>query len=414
MYNNAQVQLVWKPNKGQTKQSSIKLRAYYGADYRIYVTRSKELLTREEFDNPHLKKTKEAYSIANKDLEIATSICEELGRKFSFNKFKTLYDKKVNGKIAKGDSVSFDDLISKYQRKRQCKPNTLESYRTAVNWIKSYNPQLTIADMTPEIIEKVREHIKKQHMLKFNSDISPNTMGIYMRGLRALFNYAIELGLIKNKPLQGVQITHAARQKRAIQTDEWIKFINYSPSSDQTAFAYDFVILTVAMCGANMADILSLRNRSILNGCIHFVRTKTEKVDTNVFIPFTEDAKSILQKYGVLNPNKPDAYILPYYTEGMTIGQQDNRRSGILKRINNGIKIICEEIGIEPFTTYNLRHTYAVSAVEEGLKEAEIMNLLGHKNITTTQIYLQSVTSSLREKAKNVVSKLLHMNRSEQ
>lgn len=407
MYHNAQVQLVWKPNKGQTKQSSIKLRAYYGADYRIYATRSKELLTREEFDNSHLKKTKEAYSIANKDLEIATSICEELGRSFTFTQFKILYDKRVNGKIAKGDCLSFDDLIIAYQTQKQCKPNTLESYRTAVNWIRSYNPRLTIADMTPEIICKVCEYIRKQHMLKYKKEISLNTMGMYMRGLRALFNYAIELGLIKNKPLQGVKITREERQKRALKEYEWKKFFKYSPTSTKTEFAHDFAILTMAMCGANMADILSLKNRSIVGSNIHFIRTKTEKVDTNVAMPLTQNAKSLLQKYGVINPDKPDAYILPYYTKGMTISQQDNKRNDILKRINNGIKIICKEIGIEPFTTYNLRHTFAVTASQsDNIGVVDIMNMLGHKNITTTQIYLQSVTESSQTKAREVISRL--------
>ena len=410
MYHNAQVQLVWKPNKGQTKQSSIKLRAYYGADYRIYATRSKELLTREEFDNSHLKKTKEAYSIANKDLEIATSICEELGQCFTFARFKNLYDERVNGKIAKGDSVSFDNLINAYQTRKRCKPNTLESYRTAVNWIKSYNSQLTIADMTPEIMEKVCEHIRKQHMIKYKSEISPNTMGIYMRGLRALFNYAIEQGLIKNKPLQGMRITRAERQRRALKKYEWEEFFKYSPTSDQTAFAHDFAILTMAMCGANLADILSLKNRSIVDGNIHFIRTKTEKVDTNVAMPLTQNAQSILQKYGVINPNKPDAYILPYYTKGMTISQQDNKRNDVLKRINNGIKIICKEIGIEPFTTYNLRHTFAAYASEsKKIGVVEIMNLLGHKNITTTQIYLKSLTETSLSKAKEVISGLFEV-----
>lgn len=406
MYTEAQVSFIWSPSKGQ-ELSSIKLRVTYKRQPRVYATRSKELLTKEEFSNRKLKKTKEAFLMADADFTIANEVCEKLGSDFTFAKFKILFDEQAKGKIVTTDKVTFDELLSAYQQKKECKPNTLESYRTAINWIKGYNSSLTVQDISSEVIEGLVSYISKQYKSKHNKTISPNTLGMYLRGLKALLNYACEQGIIEENPIQKRKIPHAPRGKRGLKDEDWERFKHYVPHSDITVFAHDFVKLTIAMCGANLVDILSLQNRSIENGQIHFTRTKTERVDTNVSIPLSEEAKNILQKYGVINANKPNAYILPYYTMGMNEQQKAHKRNDVLKRINKGIKLICEDMGIEKFTTYHLRHTFASNAAEHQIPAEQLMLLLGHKNLATTQKYLNSVTDKLMEKTKDYISSML-------
>lgn len=406
MYKEAQVSFTWSPNKGQ-ELSSIKLRVTYRRQPRVYATRSKELLTREEFKNPRLKKTKEAFALAEADLTIANEVCEKLGREFTFAKFKILFDEQARGKIVSTDKVTFDELFSAYKQKKECKPNTLESYRTAINWIKSYNSQLTVPDITPEIIEGLVNYISKKYKEKCNKVISPNTLGMYLRGLKALLNYACEQHVIEENPMQKIKIKHAKRNKRALRGEDWERFLHYEPHSDVTIFAHDFVRLSFAMCGANLVDILSLQNRSIDDGQIHFTRTKTERVDTNVGIPLSDAALDILQKYGVINASKPNAYILPYYTIGMSEQQKAHKRSDVLKRINKGIQLICKDIGIEKFTTYRVRHTFAAHAAEHDIHAEQLMILLGHKNLTTTQTYLCSITDKLMDKTEDYITSML-------
>ncbi len=409
MYSIAQVNLVWFPNKKQTRiLSSIKIRVTFQRVNRIYTTRSKQLLSKEEFENPRLKKTKEAFAIAEEDYKVACSICEQLGASFTFPQFKILYDQKVYGKHIVSNKVSFDLLLEEYNREKQCKPNTIESYRTAINWIKKYNPELTIQDTTNEILRSFESYLKNQYRNKYDKDISSNTLGMYMRGLRALFNFAIEKGIITTNPTSKIKIIQTERSKRAVELNDWQKFWSYSPQTDLTHFAYDFTMLSFAMCGANIADILSLKNRSIINEQIHFTRKKTERVDTNVGVPLTDDVKELLKKYGVINSKKPDAYILPFYRENMTEAQQASKRSDVIKRINKGIRIICREIDIEPFTTYNIRHTFAANAAEHKISAEQLMLLLGHKNLKTTQTYLKSITNDLMLKTKDYISSMLN------
>ena len=161
MYTQAQATLVWKPYKAN-QLSSIKLRITFKRENKVYATRSKELFTKEEFENKRLKKTREALEMAEIDCAIANSICEELGLSFTFAKFKAIYDQKVNGKIVNVEKVSIDSLLEIYQKHKQCKPNTIESYTTAINWIKKYNSSFSVQDITEEIVEGLIIYIKKQ------------------------------------------------------------------------------------------------------------------------------------------------------------------------------------------------------------------------------------------------------------
>lgn len=117
MYKEAQVSFIWSPNK-KKELSSIKLRVTYDRIPRVYVTRSKELLTKEQFENPRLKKTKEAFALAEMDLTIATEICQQLGSDFSFAKYKILFDEQAYGKVIQVDKVTFDTLLAAYSEKK--------------------------------------------------------------------------------------------------------------------------------------------------------------------------------------------------------------------------------------------------------------------------------------------------------
>ena len=63
---------------------------------------------------------------------------------------------------------------------------------------------------------------------------------------------------------------------------------------------------------------------------------------------------------------------LVYGLEG--IKTLKNTRSRILKKINKGIHEICDSLVMEPFTTYNIRHTYVSSMISKGATAEQMMS----------------------------------------
>ena len=73
----------------------------------------------------------------------------------------------------------------------------------------------------------------------------------------------------------------------------------------------------------------------------------------------TSQAETILNKYGKINPDAPDEYILPYFICLKNLKSQENKVHDIIRKVNRGLGKISSALGIQKTTTYTVRHTYA-------------------------------------------------------
>lgn len=408
MKKEATVKIVLDPQSKETLKT-VKLRITFDRVTRFRAIPSDVKLTDDEFGNEKLKKTKEVMAVARKAHSAAQAICEELSTSFTWIEFDLRYKKSVWSKEVLVEVDDWDTLLSAYNGKKSLAYSTQDNYKNAIKWVKRFQPTSTVADVTEEFVQAWIAYMRKTHKKATKQEISVNTLGMYIRAIRALYNYAVSRKLVVDThPFAGV-LESAPRQKTSVPSADWIKFANYKPEKDSNLeFAHDFARLSFALGGANMKDILSFRNSNIDGGYITFTRVKTERVGTVVRLPLNGVAKAIIEKYGVLNPKKPNAYIFPFFTADMTEKSLYYKRDSILKKVNRGISDICDALEIETFTTYNIRHTFAVMTRDKGgFTVEQLSKLLGHKNVATTQIYLNSITQELMDDTKDFLDEVL-------
>ena len=407
MQNNATVKIVWD-SQSKSEKRAVRLRITFNRVPRYKAIPCDTLLTKEEFNNTNLKRTKEVLREAKRAEECAMQICEELGANFTMAEFNRLYDERIWNKMHEPEVWDWDALLDSYFNKKELKPNTRDSYRAAVRWVVRYQPSATVSDMSESLVDELRSFMKKTHAKERGEEMSVNTIAMHFRALKAICNYAIELNLLHENPFKK-PIPTALRQKRAVPLSEWLKFVNFVPEKgSRMEFAQNFALLSFAMSGANMADILAIKNRNVLNDRISFTRKKTERVDSNVAIPLAISTKKlIVENNGILNPNKPNSYVFPFYRADMSEKTLKNTRSRILKKINKGISEICDAIGIESFTTYNIRHTYVSLMISKGTTAEQMMPILGHKNVETTKVYFNTVANQVLDVASNLIDDVL-------
>ena len=232
-------------------------------------------------------------------------------------------------------------------------------------------------------------------------NIKDTSMNLFFRTLRSTYNKAIEAKHAKknNYPFDEFKISKFSikTEKRAISKDniKLIMELDLSKESDYIQFSRDIFIFSYLCSGINFTDMANLRPNNIVEGRLLYVRQKTKK---KINIPLCHEAIVILNKYS----NSTRGYIFPILdvTTHKTEEQKYNRRKKVLLKVNRALKEIAKITGIEAnLTTYVSRHSYATVLKNSGVNIALIGETLGHSDIKTTQIYLDSFENSQIDEA---------------
>lgn len=217
---------------------------------------------------------------------------------------------------------------------------------------------------------------------------------------KAIYNKAVKEGkvAVKQNPFTLFQVGSlwAKTRKRAIDKDDIQRLIDLEiPEGHTTEYqrlARDLFLFSYFTAGMNFGDIARLRYKDIVKGRVNYSRHKTQKLLSFQLVPM---ALQILEKYGTVGHGED--YIFPILNrhEHTTPQQIFNRLHKVLRKINRELKVLGEMIGLEmPLTTYVARHTYATVLKRSGVSVALISESLGHSDLSTTQIYLDSFENS--------------------
>ena len=230
------------------------------------------------------------------------------------------------------------------------------------------------------------------------------TISQLFRTLRSVFNKAIEQDVIKQDvyPFNRFKINKfdIHTEKRSISKEEVqrILALELSDSGFYMGLAKDLFLFSYFGAGINFSDIALLRFCDLKDGRVCYVRKKTGKP---ISFPLNDISAKIVEKYA--SPFGSDSdYIFPILDAAVhkTEQQKRDRIRKTLKKVNRELKTLGEMIGLEmSLTTYVARHTYATVLKRSGVSVALISESLGHSDLSTTQIYLDSFENSQIDEA---------------
>lgn len=320
-----------------------------------------------------------------------------------------IYQKKINRLEALDIPVNFDTLFDE-------KP-----IRTVGITIKQgFNAEIERL----ESLGKINSATKHKYALQVLDGYKPTTMALeaidldYLKGLelylrqrgnkdnsiatrfaifKAIYNKAVKEGkvAVKQNPFTLFQVGSlwAKTRKRAIDKDDIQRLIDLEIAEGHTTeyrrLARDLFLFSYFTAGMNFGDIARLRYKDIIKERVYYSRHKTQKLLSFQLVP---NALQIIEKYGRANHAQED-HIFPILdrSEHKTAQQIFNRLHKVLRKVNRELKTLGEQIGLEmPLTTYVARHTYATVLKRSGVSIALISESLGHSDLSTTQIYLDS------------------------
>lgn len=292
-----------------------------------------------------------------------------------------------NGKAGfrrrKGEKVLLTDYMD--ERVAYYKKRGSASYAQTVLNCKSYcvsyrGDGIKLSQVTPEYIVGFIDHLNE-------SELGDGTIYTYFNALIIVLNQAVRENLIEENPSKRVEAAVKPHQKESTRdflTFDEVHALMETPCDDailKSAFIFAcFTGLRISdMRSLDWAEIVDVGDGKLQ---IQKMQNKTRKM---VFVPVPDNAIRWMPERGS-GPVFPDIPVTP------TLERKLDKWSGDAK--------------ITKHVTFHVaRHTYATLLLTYGADLYTVSQLLGHKNIETTQIYGKIIDETKR-KAVNLIPEL--------
>lgn len=393
MNNAASATLIWGKKGGEKRHLELLIR--FHSVKHIYSTYTKNKITLGEYNNKRNKAHIAAFEEADTALRSAQDIIRELGITFTFEAFKERYLIRVRGCYASNSDLGYvvDLFLNDTDRAYPLSAGTKSDYRTAMNWVYRFKAKIKVSDINKSFVNRF-----EIFMLETNPNLSKNTRNIYLRALKAVYNYAVRKGLVVDqKPFAGRNLASTRKQNYGLEEEDFLKIVHYQSVNYQEVLGRDFFMLSFQLGGNYLTDILRLKNKNLeltpKGYRLTFVRKKTQKANKTINLLLTDSAINLLNKYGRIDLDSPTHYILPYLSDSLTEAQANDRVGDLAYKINAGLAMVCKKLNMQKVTLSQARHTYATIGRDNGLMDRDIQNDLGHTDIRTTIGYMNSVTT---------------------
>lgn len=282
---------------------------------------------------------------------------------------------------------SIAQFIDYLEDEKRLKKNTLSSYRRDINM---YNDYIVLNNI--DYLNITREKLCGYLDFLKSEGRAPTTVSRNIASLKAFYGYLYDCELIVSDPTKEIKYEKTKRKVPSVLTGKEIDRLLSQPDSNSFKGCRDKAMLEVLYAtGIRVSELTGLRTNNIdlEMGYINCVSDNKKRV-----IPLHEDAVEALKFYLVnyRRELKHSKYIFINF-EGNPISRQGFWK--IIKEYAKKAKINKE------ITPNTLRHSFAAHLIQNGADLKSIQEMLGHSDISTTQIYNSFANSRLKQIYKN-------------
>ena len=271
------------------------------------------------------------------------------------------------------------------ETEKKLSSNTLQSYNRDLQQFREY-----LSDVEVRYTHVHEEHIKNyiselEKMGKKSSTISRNIASI-----RSFFQFLVRKGKISKDPTEKIQSPKIEKRVPCILTSEEVELLLEQPTDFDLKGIRDKAMLEFAYAtGMRVTEIISLNVEDVdLENSTVSCKTGPKqriiplgKMSLAALKEYLDEARNILVK-----SEKEKALFVNLNGRRLT-------RQGFWKII----KYYQEQANItKDITPHTLRHSFATHLLQNGADLKSIQMMLGHSDISSTQVYMQFQDESLK------------------
>lgn len=264
--------------------------------------------------------------------------------------------------------------------------HTQQSYRTDLSKLALYCQQRGMRDISAVTTEMVQDYLVHRHSEKLSARSTQRAMS----AMRAFFVYLVNQHLRVDNPITPLRNPKIPQSLPSSLSERQVDDLLNAPDIEDPIECRDRCMLEVLYAtGLRVSELISLRmdQVSTQQGVVRV----TGKGNKDRLVPLGEDAVDWIEKYG-----KDARSILTKHPTDLVFvskrGSQMTRQT-----FWHRIKVYAARAGIEQhLSPHTLRHAFATHLLNHGADLRVVQMLLGHSDLSTTQIYTHVATERLQ------------------
>ncbi len=287
-----------------------------------------------------------------------------------------------------------DDLIRDYlsylRIERGSSPLTIDAYARDLSAFRSYLKRCGVGD--PGAVDKGMLVDFEAELIDAN--FAPATVKRRISTVRGFFSYLLREGIIAGDPSRGMRLPKIPeRLPDVLSVDEVSRVLDACDASTPAGLRDSALLEVLYGCGLRASEAVGL-NRGGVYLEEGFVRV-LGKGGKERFSPLSGAALERLDFY--LAKGRP--VLAAHSRKGSTDAVFVNARGGRLSRqsVHRIVAEAGERVGIRDLHPHTLRHSFATHMLEGGADLRVIQEILGHADLSTTQIYTHIDRTHIRE-----------------
>lgn len=348
----------------------VQIYVYFGQHVRKYISTGVKLNDVTEWQGGKVVNRPDA----RKMNAIIETKCEEVERALQLMELQGVVATPENlSELINEDDVCLGDFLSYMAQRieeRELRPNSVKNHKIALEALRRFGHIKSFASLTTANIAKFDAFLRRENKMR-----SEATIHGYHKNIKVYVNEAVMLGKIKESPYKLFRDKKPAAPQRNPLTEEEINRIADARLPDFYEKAQDLFVFQ-AYTGLAYVDMMNFdAPKHLIQRDGHsFIKMQREKTSTYFYTPVLPAADAVILKYGDKLPRLSN------------------------QKYNMHLHAIAAIVGIDKHLTSHLaRHSFATLMLSHDVPIAVVSKMLGHRDISVTQIYAKMLDERVVE-----------------
>ncbi len=281
-------------------------------------------------------------------------------------------------------------------------PGTLKNYGTTEKYLRAYlskkfrTTDIYLEQLNYRFVVDFEQFLKKEKNRLSRQALTNNGIMKHIERLKKLMNLAVKLEWIEKNPFMNFSLRFEKFDRPYLTAVELEAFETIALERLAHQKARDLFVFG-CYTGLSYIDVKKLTRSNLVYGLDgkQWLSLYRQKTDQPLKLPLLAKAAAILDKYA---DQEVSEKLLPMYSN---------------QKVNAYTKEIALLLGIDKNLSYHVaRHTFATTVtLSNGVPIETVSKLLGHKKLSTTQIYARVVEDKLSNDMAALENKLMGIER---